>query len=74
MKNVKWLFFDVGGTLVDETASFRRRVMRTIEIQKRLGNTYTPEFLEEAMKRSALAGGPYFRGAMKNIGISDFAP
>lgn len=74
MKNVKWLFFDVGGTLVDETASFRRRVMRTIEIQKRLGNTYTPEFLEEAMKRSALAGGSYFRGAMKNIGISDFAP
>ena len=74
MKNVKWLFFDVGGTLVDETASFRRRVMRTIEIQKQLGNTYTPAFLEDAMKKSALAGGSYFRGAMKNIGISEFAP
>lgn len=74
MKNVKWLFFDVGGTLVDETASFRRRVMRTIEIQKQLGNTYTPAFLEDAMKKSALAGGSYFRGAMKNIGILEFAP
>ncbi len=74
MKHIKWLFFDVGGTLVDETESFRRRVMRTIEIQKSFGNTYTPEFLEEAMKKSALTGGSYFRGAMKNIGISEFAP
>lgn len=74
MKNIKWLFFDVGGTLVDETDSFRRRVMRTVEIQNDLGNAYTPEFLEEAMKRSALSGGSYFRGAMKNIGISEFAP
>ncbi len=74
MKNVKWLFFDIGGTLVDETASFRRRVIRTIEIQKQLGNTYTPAFLEDAMKKSALAGGSYFRGAMQNIGISEFAP
>ncbi len=74
MKNVKWLFFDVGGTLVDETDSFRRRILRTIEIQKNLGHTYTPEYLEEAMKKSALAGGSYFRGAMKMIGIHEFAP
>lgn len=74
MKQVKWLFFDIGGTLADETGSFRRRVMRTIEIQKRLGNTYTPEYLEEAMRKSALAGGSYFRGAMNMIGVTEFAP
>ena len=74
MKQVKWLFFDVGGTLVDETDSFRRRVLQTIAIQKNLGNIYTPEYLEKAMRESALAGGSYFRGAMKNLGIFNFAP
>ena len=74
MKNVKWIFFDVGGTLVDETLSFRRRVQLTIDIQKSLGNRYTVEELESSMKRSAMAGGSYFRGAMKEIGISDYAP
>ncbi len=71
---IKWIFFDVGGTLVDETDSFHRRVMQTIAIQNSHGNTYTPEYLKEAMRASALRGNSYFRGAMKHIGISDFAP
>lgn len=74
MKNVKWIFFDVGGTLVNETLSFRRRVQLTIDIQKSLGKDYTVDELESAMKRSAMAGGSYFRGAMKEIGIADYAP
>ena len=74
MKDAKWIFFDVGGTLVNETKSFRRRVQLTIDIQKSLGKDYTVDELESAMKRSALAGGSYFRGAMKEIGISEYAP
>ena len=74
MKNVTWIFFDVGGTLVDETDSFRRRVLRTVEMQEALGNHYTPEYLEKAMRQSALMGGSYFRGAMKSIGVTSFAP
>ena len=74
MKHVKWIFFDVGGTLVNEVHSFRRRVQLTIEIQKSLGKDYTVDELESAMKRSAMSGGSYFRGAMKEIGISDYAP
>lgn len=30
MKNVRWLFFDVGSTLVDETAAYDRRVREMI--------------------------------------------
>ncbi len=71
---IKWIFFDVGGTLVDETDSFRRRVMLTVEIQEKCGNPVTSAYLEKAMRESALAGGSYFRGAMKNLGIKEFAP
>ena len=73
-KQIKWLFFDVGGTLVDETDSFCRRVQRTIAMQKEIGNVYTEEQLERAMREAALSGGSYFRGAMKKIGLSPFAP
>lgn len=73
-RQIQWLFFDVGGTLVDETESFRRRIVRTIAIQKEIGNEYTEEQLRTAMETSAKAGRSYFRGAMKTIGLSPFAP
>ena len=71
---IKWLFFDVGGTLADETASFRLRVTRTVEMQNALGNPITREEIECAMKRAAENGGSYFRGAMRSLGIADYAP
>lgn len=30
MKNIKWIFFDIGSTLVDESVAFRKRVEKTI--------------------------------------------
>lgn len=30
MKNIKWIFFDVGSTLVDESVAFRKRVEKTV--------------------------------------------
>ena len=30
MKNIKWLFFDIGSTLVDESIAYRKRIERTI--------------------------------------------
>ena len=30
MKNIKWIFFDIGSTLVDESVAFRKRVEKTV--------------------------------------------
>lgn len=30
MKNIKWLFFDIGSTLIDESVAYRKRIERTI--------------------------------------------
>lgn len=30
MKNIKWIYFDIGSTLVDESVAFRKRVEKTI--------------------------------------------
>ena len=30
MKNIKWIFFDIGSTLVDESVAFRKRVEKAI--------------------------------------------
>ncbi len=70
----KWLFFDVGSTLVDETESFRLRVVRTVATQKEHGIDCTEEFLWDAMRAAAREGRSYFRGAMRSIGIVDFPP
>ncbi|MBQ9747409.1 MAG: HAD family hydrolase [Clostridia bacterium] len=74
MRDITWIFFDVGGTLVDETDSMHRRVMQTVALQRSLGREYAPEVLERAMRDAALAGGSYFRGAMRSLGITAFAP
>ena len=71
---VKWLFFDVGSTLVDETESFRLRVVRTVTAQKEKGIDCTEEFLWDAMRAAAREGRSYFRGAMRSLGIVDFPP
>lgn len=30
IKNIKWIFFDIGSTLVDESVAFRKRVEKTV--------------------------------------------
>ena len=30
MKSIKWIFFDIGSTLVDESVAFRKRVEKTV--------------------------------------------
>ena len=42
---IKWLFFDVGGTLVDEKEAFRRRIRETIAIQKACFHAKVPLLL-----------------------------
>ncbi len=68
---IKWIFFDIGGTLVDETLSIRRRVEMTAEMQTDPA-LRDPELLLAIMQKSALAGGSYFRGAMQKLGVSNY--
>ena len=74
MKNIKWLFFDIGGTLADETESLHRRARLTAEMQTKLGHPCTQEELENAMKRSASMGKSYFSGACELLGLSGMVP
>ena len=74
MKNIKWLFFDIGGTLADETESLRRRAKLTAEMQTALGNPCTQEELENAMRKSASAGNSYFSGACEMLGLTGMVP
>lgn len=30
MKNIKWIFFDIGSTLVDESVAYRKRIEKTV--------------------------------------------
>ena len=30
MKNIKWLFFDIGSTLIDESIAYRKRIETTV--------------------------------------------
>ena len=74
MKNKTWLFFDIGGTLADETESLRRRARLTAELQTSLGHPCTQEALEAAMKQSASMGKSYFSGACEMLGLSGMVP
>ena len=74
MKNINWLFFDIGGTLADETESLRRRAKLTAEIQTALGNPCTQEELENAMRKSASTGNSYFSGACEMLGLTGMVP
>ena len=74
MKNIKWLFFDIGGTLADETESLHRRAKLTAEMQTALGHPCTQEELENAMRISASMGRSYFTGACELLGLSGMVP
>ena len=74
IQNIKWLFFDIGGTLADETESLQRRARLTAEMQTALGHPCTQEELENAMKRSASMGRSYFSGACELLGLSGMVP
>ena len=73
-KNIKWLFFDIGGTLADETESLRRRARLTAEQHSALGHPCTTEDLEKAMAQAASMGKSYFAGACELLGLTGMVP
>ena len=71
---MEWIFFDIGGTLADETKSLHRRAELTAKMQNKLGNHCTTEQIEEAMQKAASMGLSYFQGAMKLLGLTRMVP
>ena len=53
MRGVKWIFFDVGSTLVDETAAYRRWAAEVLA-----GTDIAPAEFEAQRRRLAEAGDP----------------
>ena len=71
---MEWIFFDIGGTLADETKSLHRRAELTAKMQNKMGIHCTTEQIEEAMKKAATMGLPYFQGAVKLLGLRSMVP
>ena len=66
MRGVKWIFFDVGSTLVDETAAYRRWAAEVLA-----GTDIAPAEFEAQRRRLAEAGDPGDGAVLARFGLSD---
>lgn len=69
MDNIKWLFFDLGATLVNEDEAHKQRIIETVE--NNTGVTYD-DLYNEMIKASALFLQPY-PTAVKSLAIGNTA-
>lgn len=65
MIDADWLFFDLGGVLLDETAAWEDRIRRTCE-----KHGIAPDMFRAEMKKAAAANLPEYRGALQALGIA----
>lgn len=71
MSNLKWIFFDLGWTLVDETQAHRARLDATCEQLAQFGRRYSCDELVELCDRSATDFAPSpFRGMLARLNLS----
>lgn len=74
-ENAKWLFFDLGYTLIDEHAAHEKRINDCIEYQrKRYGRIFTYEQIYKEMCRASADYRQQFYGAMEALGIEEKTP
>ncbi|MGN0688124.1 MAG: HAD family hydrolase [Oscillospiraceae bacterium] len=81
MNNIEWIFFDMGGTFIDESAAWEDRIIRTAaanEIPVMIDGTLTygtndtwrkAERFREEMRRAAADNLPEYPTAMQKFGI-----
>ncbi len=65
MDDIKWLFFDLGGVLLDETAAWEDRIQRTCE-----KHGIAPDVLRGEMEKAARFNLHEYKGALEALGIS----
>lgn len=71
MKAIKWLFFDIGYTLVNEDMAHKKRIEKLIEEQQKSGISLTyDQVYAELVKASKEYSLSPFNQAMKNMGLS----
>lgn len=63
--NIEWLFFDLGGVLLDESVSWNDRITRTAE-----RNDIPESRLRAEMKNAATQNRHEYRGALERLGIT----
>lgn len=74
-ENAKWLFFDLGYTLINEHAAHEKRINDCIEYQrKRYGRIFTYEQIYKEMCRASADYRQQFYGAMEALGIEEKTP
>ncbi len=61
----EWLFFDLGGVIMDETRSWEDRILRTCE-----KHGIAPDIFRSEMEKAARANLHEYRGALESFGIS----
>lgn len=73
--NVKWLFFDVGYTLIDESAAHKKRINDCIKYQRRhYGKIFTYGQIYKEICRASADYREQFYGAMASLGIEEKTP
>ena len=63
--NIEWLFFDLGGVLLDESVSWNDRITRTAE-----RNDIPESRLRAEMKNAATENRHEYKGALERLGIA----
>ena len=70
--NIQWIYFDLGWTLVDETAAHHVRLGMTCEQLAQLGKQHTVEELTQRTEAAASTFAPSpFRGMLEGLGLSE---
>lgn len=74
MENIKWLFFDIGYTLVNEDKCHSKRIKDTILKQKANGKEYSYNEIYEAMVQASSDYNQPYPTALKLLGINELEP
>lgn len=64
MDNIEWLFFDLGGVLLDQSAAWEDRIQHTAE-----RHSISPDVLKSEMELAAAANLHEYKGALERLGI-----
>lgn len=64
MTGIEWIFFDMGGTLIDESAAWQDRIERTAR-----SHAISADAIRSEMERAAVENLPEYAAAIQRLGI-----